>query len=165
VNAEIFRQNGRPRTVQRTLILQILTECSGHVAQNDIYERVHAELPMVNRSTISRTLDALEEMGMVRHVHDGDGAIRYHRAEDPLHVHFVCSRCAHLADVADTSMLDAVSHTLQASLGFVADFTHFPIAGLCAGCAAQPLLGKSSKALALAEGLQEVAALEPLKGI
>jgi Fur family ferric uptake transcriptional regulator len=135
VNADIFRQNGRPRTVQRDLIMQILTECSGHVAQTDIYERVHRQLPMVNRSTIARTLEALEEMRMIRHVHDADGSVRYHRAEDPLHVHFVCSGCGHVSDVAGTALLAEVATTLQATLGFVADFTHFPIAGLCAGCA------------------------------
>ena len=137
VNAEIFRANGRPRTVQRKLILQILTECSGHVAQNDVYERVHAQLPMVNRSTISRTLDALEKMGMVRHVHDGAGAVRYHHAGDPLHLHLLCRTCGEFVEVANVAPGEPLHHFLQERFGFEADLTHFPIAGRCAQCVAK----------------------------
>src|ERR1700682_3518647 len=117
VGVDIFRRNGRPRTAQRELILQILTECSGHVAQNEIYDRVHATLPMVNRSTISRTLDALEEMGMVRHVHDGTGAVRYHRTEDPLHLHLICRSCGELAEVEGTSIGEQFQQLLRDRFG------------------------------------------------
>ena len=98
-NTEIFRQSGRPRTPQRELILQIIRESSGHVAQNEIYERVHAQLPMVNRSTISRTLEWLEELGTVRHVHDEAGAVRYHQADEPLHLHLLCHECGQFVEI------------------------------------------------------------------
>ena len=135
---DVFRQHGRPRTVQRELILQILADCSGHVAQNDIYERVHAQLPMVNRSTVSRTLDALEEMGMVRHVHNGAGAVRYHRAEDPLHLHLVCRSCGETIDVADVAIGIALDQLLRERFTFIADLTHFPITGTCSSCSKEP---------------------------
>ena len=130
----IFRQKGHRLTAQRDPVLQILTECSGHVVPNDIYELVHLRLPMVNRSTVYRSLDILEEMGVVRHIHDGDGAERYHRAEDPLHLHLYCHSCGHQIDVADLTVSSPLQATLRAQYGFAADLTHFPIAGLCSTC-------------------------------
>jgi Fur family transcriptional regulator, ferric uptake regulator len=134
VDSEIFRQSGHRLTAQRDLVLKILEEGSGHLARNDIYERIHLQLPMVNRSTIYRTLDILEELGVVRHVHDGEGATRYHRAEDPLHLHLYCHSCHHLIEIGNLPVSEPLLQLLKEKYGFVADLTHFPIAGLCAGC-------------------------------
>jgi Fur family ferric uptake transcriptional regulator len=135
VDSEIFRQNGHRLTAQRDLVLKILEEGSGHLARNDIYERIHSQLPMVNRSTIYRTLDILEELGVVRHVHDGEGATRYHRADEPLHLHLYCHRCDELIEIGNLPVSEPLLRKLREEYGFEADLTHFPIAGLCAHCA------------------------------
>jgi Fur family ferric uptake transcriptional regulator len=134
VNSEIFQRSGHRLTAQRELILRLLAECSGHVVPKDIYERVHAQLPMVNRSTVYNTLEILEELGVVRHVHDGQGAMRYHRAEDPLHLHLLCHTCGQLIEVADVAVGDLLKAVLQERYGFTPNLTHFPIAGRCASC-------------------------------
>jgi Fur family transcriptional regulator, ferric uptake regulator len=134
VDSEVFRQKGGRLTAQRELILQILSECSGHVARKDIYDRVHAQLPMVNWSTISNTLEVLEKLGVVRHVHEPDGTMRYHRAEDHLHLHLVCHTCGQLIELADVAVGDLLHQTLLDRFGFDLDLTHFPLAGRCSSC-------------------------------
>ena len=130
----ILRAHGRRLTPQRELILRLIEGCPGHIAPDDIYQRVHAEFPMVNRSTISRTLDVLEDLGIVRHVHDGDGSSRYHLGQGLVHLHLFCHRCGHLAEVDDVTVADPLVRTLKKRFGFDADPSHFAISGKCAAC-------------------------------
>ena len=47
----------------------------------------------VNVSTVYRTLEVLEELGLVRHAHLSDRAPTYHSVADPEHFHLVCRNC------------------------------------------------------------------------
>jgi Fe2+ or Zn2+ uptake regulation protein len=73
---------------------------------------------------------------VVRHVHEPDGTMRYHQAEDHLHLHLVCHACGETVEFVETSIGDPLHHVLQERIGFTADLTHFPIAGICAACLA-----------------------------
>ena len=53
----------------------------------------------VNISTVYRTLELLEELGMVTHTHLGHGAPRYHLAAEAKHVHLVCANCGQITEV------------------------------------------------------------------
>jgi len=130
-----LRRNGLRMTPQRLMILEVLEESTGHIAPEDVYRRVHARYPMINRSTVYRTLDVLEELGMIRHGHVADGAARYHLARDVHHLHLVCHRCGGAIEVDDLSVGTSFSRTLEEQFGFRADLTHFPISGLCRECA------------------------------
>jgi Fur family ferric uptake transcriptional regulator len=133
-----LKRRGLRVTPQRLMILELLEQSSGHIAPEDIYRRVHERYPMVNRSTIYRTLEVLEELGMVRHGHVADGAARYHLARDHQHIHLVCHRCGHAIEVNDLSVGAAFERELFLRFGFAADLTHFPVSGLCAVCASHP---------------------------
>ncbi|GAA2924325.1 hypothetical protein GCM10020221_20370 [Streptomyces thioluteus] len=47
----------------------------------------------VNISTVYRTLELLEELGLVSHAHLGHGAPTYHLADRHDHIHLVCRDC------------------------------------------------------------------------
>ena len=130
-----LKRHGLRMTPQRLMILELLEQSSGHIAPEDIYQQVHQRYPMINRSTVHRTLDVLEQLGMVRHGHVADGAARYHLARDVHHLHLVCHRCGHALEIDDLSIADPFAALLLERLGFRADLTHFPISGVCAGCA------------------------------
>ena len=61
----------------------------------------------VNVSTVYRTLEVLEELGLVRHAHLSDRAPTYHSVGGHEHFHLVCRNCHRVisvdADVADRS--------------------------------------------------------------
>ena len=135
-----FRQRGLRLTPQRLMILELLEKSSGHIAPEDIYQQVLRRYPMINRSTVYRTLEVLEELGMVRHGHVADGAARYHLARDHHHIHLVCHRCGATVEDDDLEIGDAFARALAERHGFKADLTHFPISGLCSCCASSPPL-------------------------
>ena len=91
-------------------------------------------------STVYRTLDLLEELGLVTHAHLGHGAPTYHVATDADHVHLVCRTCGTVTEVAP-DVVAGVVERLAAERGFRVDVGHFAIFGQCAACAAAETTG------------------------
>lgn len=130
-----LRERGYRLTPQRQLIVEILESATGHIAPEDVYQQVYRQFPCVNRSTVYRTLDLLEELGLVAHAHLADGNARYHRAEEADHLHLVCHECGMMIQVDDLDVAADFLAALRARHGFVGDLTHHAIAGQCRHCA------------------------------
>ena len=97
-------------------------------------EELAGELDM---ASVYRNLDALEHVGLVRHVHVGHGPGRYALAARREHGFAACESCGrHAALPLDA--LDAVRAAVRAATGFTSDFSHFPIIGLCPECLSRP---------------------------
>jgi Fur family transcriptional regulator, ferric uptake regulator len=83
-------------------------------------------------STVYRTLELLEQLGLVWHTHLGKGAPIYHAAEHP-HLHVVCDSCGEISSAAP-GLLDGVAERLAADLGFTVDVGHVALSGTCRAC-------------------------------
>ncbi|GAA3301665.1 hypothetical protein GCM10020295_45480 [Streptomyces cinereospinus] len=98
----------------------------------------------VNISTVYRTLELLEELGLVSHAHLGHGAPTYHLADRHHHLHLVCRDCTTVIE-ADVSVAAEFTAKLRETFGFDTDMKHFAIFGRCKDCTADPgSTGKSS---------------------
>ncbi len=100
---------------------------------DDVYQLIHARFPQVNVSTVYRTLELLEQEGLVAHTHIHDGVAKWHRAEEAQHQHLVCERCGSEMNL-DLSILEPLASELRDRYGFHAHFSHFAIIGLCRSC-------------------------------
>ena len=127
-----LRERGHRITPQREAILREVLRTEGHITPQDVTRRVQRRLPAVNASTIYRTLDMLEEAGVVRHAHREQGAA-YHRTEDARHVHLTCSRCGSEDDLSLTEA-ESLERVIHSHRGFRPDLTHFAISGQCREC-------------------------------
>jgi Fur family ferric uptake transcriptional regulator len=83
---------------------------------------------------VYRNLEALEAIGLVRHVHVGHAPGRYVTASAGVREHLLCDACGALRAV-EPEALDDVRALIRERFGHEARFTHFPIGGLCAACA------------------------------
>ena len=128
---EALRARGLRATPQRRLVLEAV-EVLGHATPEQVCERVQLTAPSVSLSTVYRTLELLEELGLVTHTHLGHGAPSYGPAEDD-HVHVVCHCCGSVVD-APPDLVDALARRLSEERGFVIDRSHFTVFGRCAGC-------------------------------
>ena len=120
-------------TPQRQLVLDAV-DGLGHATPEAVCARVQQTAPAVNITTVYRTLDLLEQLGVVRHTHLGHGAPTYATAGHE-HVHLVCHRCD-TVDEIDVGVLDARGATLREQSGFELDPAHVALSGLCRSCAA-----------------------------
>ncbi len=121
-------------TPQRERVMAAVTEL-GHATPDQVADAV----PGVDLTTVYRTLEVLEQIGMLAHTHLGHGAPSYRPAEDD-HVHVVCHHCASVVD-APTGLADQLAERLLAERGFVLDRSHFTVFGTCADCAVRTTAG------------------------
>jgi Fur family ferric uptake transcriptional regulator len=129
-----LRSRGYRLTPQRQLVLEAVTTL-GHGTPDEICARVQETAGGVNISTVYRTLELLETLGLVSHAHLGHGAPTWHLAAEANHVHLVCRDCGAVEEVPP-GVLDAVVQTLERERGFSVDVGHFAVFGRCRDCAA-----------------------------
>lgn len=127
-----LRARGYRLTPQRQLVLQAVGAL-GHSTPEEIVTEVRRTASAVNISTVYRTLELLEELGLVRHTHLGHGAPTYSVAGDDDHVHLVCRECGEVQE-ASRSLVSDVVEGLARELGFRVDIGHFALFGTCRAC-------------------------------
>jgi Fur family ferric uptake transcriptional regulator len=120
---EQLRARGYRVTPQRQLVLEAVARLD-HATPEEIGAQVQQTARGVNISTIYRTLELLEQIGMVTHTHLGHGAPIYHLATDADHVHLVCRDCDRVTEIT----------ALEDSHGFETDVGHLTVFGRCADC-------------------------------
>jgi Fur family ferric uptake transcriptional regulator len=127
-----LRARGYRLTAQRQLVLRAVTDLR-HGTPDEICLEVQRTAGGVNISTVYRTLELLEELGLVTHTHLGHGAPTYHSATDEDHLHLVCRDCGLIIET-DVSVADQIVGDLATRHGFVTDVAHFAIFGRCKDC-------------------------------
>lgn len=129
-----LRRRGFRLTVQRQLVLEAVASL-GRATPEDIATAVQRTTPMLNISTVYRTLEMLEQLGIIRHTHLGHGAPAYSLAIEQPPVHLVCSACGGVED-AGPELLGPVAAVLREQHGFDLDLGHVALTGLCSACSA-----------------------------
>ena len=130
---ELLRSQGMRMTPQRIAIVDEIVTSTGYLTPLRVIERVQARVPGVSAATVYRTLERLESVGVLAHVHLENG-MGYHRVAETQHAHLVCSRCGKEQEIPRQE-LQRLERLLERGHGFRPDFAHHPISGLCAECA------------------------------
>lgn len=129
----LVRQRGGRITAARRAVIEALLAGEGqHLTADDLAARVQADHPEVHLSTVYRTLDALEDLGVTTHVHLGHGPSSYHLAGETHH-HAVCSRCGAVVELP-ADLFDEIAHRVSRASGFRVNAEHFALSGLCSAC-------------------------------
>jgi Fur family transcriptional regulator, ferric uptake regulator len=128
-----LRERGLRWTPQRRTLVEVLASTGGHVTGAQLVERCRAADPTTIPSTVYRTLDVLEEIGLVRHGHGPDGREEFHVVPAAEHGHLYCDVCGGSWEIAD-AQADAISRALAAADGFEVDISHVTVVGRCRAC-------------------------------
>ena len=132
--ANLLRDRGLRLTPQRQLVLDAVRRL-GHATPEQVHAAVVEHAAGVNITTVYRTLELLEELDLVTHVHLSHGAPTYHDVNNGAqHVHLVCRSCEHVEEL-DTEELSALAGRLLQQRGFRLDIAHIALFGLCGRCA------------------------------
>jgi Fur family ferric uptake transcriptional regulator len=133
--AEKLKERGLRLTPQRQLILEAVIGL-GHATPEQVHTAVRERAAGVNITTVYRTLELLEELGLVTHTHLSHGSPTYHAAGEHQHVHLVCRNCGTILEV-DPDVLQPVTDRLREQRGFRVDVGHVALFGSCADCGEQ----------------------------
>ena len=131
-----LRASGYRVTPQRQLVLEAVTRLE-HATPDEIYSEVKQTAVGFNLSTVYRTLELLEQIGLVTHTHLGHGAHRYHLAANAHHVHLVCRTCGAITQLEPAVIAGLVTQ-LDAEHGFEVDVGHLTVFGTCSQCRMKP---------------------------
>ena len=132
---ENLKERGYRLTPQRLMVLEALHEAEGHISAPDIFSRVRAKYPYVNKSTVYRTLQLLKELDLVTETElDGD-TLYYHQADKGHHHHLICQKCGQAVEI-DEDVFATLESTLREKYNFSADLKHLALRGHCLKCQA-----------------------------
>jgi Fur family ferric uptake transcriptional regulator len=127
-----LRGSGYRLTPQRELILDAV-DTLGHATPDEVLAEVRKSSSALNISTVYRTLEVLEQLGLVRHAHLSDRAPTYHSIRDHEHFHLVCRNCHKVISVGP-DVLRPLLASLDTDFGFTADVGHLTVFGTCKEC-------------------------------
>ena len=89
---------GRPLTVQRQLLLELLRAAEGHVDAKELYRRASARDESISLATVYRTLNLFRELGLVDEMNTGMIRCYYEIKQSPGHQHLVCQGCGRVIE-------------------------------------------------------------------
>lgn len=129
-----LRERGLRWTPQRRTVIEVLAESDGHITGAELVERCRARDASTIPSTVYRTLDVLEQLGLVRHGHGADGREEFHVLPARQHGHLHCAACGATWEIGE-ARAEAVAQALRAADGFEVDIGHVTLVGRCRECA------------------------------
>jgi Fur family ferric uptake transcriptional regulator len=129
--AALLRKRGMRFSAARRLVLEALFAADRPLTADAIAEDSRTDV-----TSVYRNLEALEAIGLHRHVHLGHGPGLYALAGEREREYLTCERCG-AYEAVDPGQLDDVRALVRERFGYQAHFSHFPIGGLCARCLTQ----------------------------
>lgn len=120
-------------TPQRRVVLEVLAAVDGHVTGAELVDGCRALDPATTPSTVYRTLDVLEELGLVSHSHGLEGRQEFHVNQTEDHGHLLCAGCGGTWELGREEV-QPLLEGLRLSRGFEVAVDHLSVEGRCAAC-------------------------------
>jgi Fe2+ or Zn2+ uptake regulation protein len=124
-------EKGIQPSVQRIRIYEFLLNNRIHPTADDIYERLHPEIPTLSRTTVYNTVKLFLDNGLLQPIVIEEKEIRYDIDTSP-HGHFKCEQCG---KVFDFSAELSETEEYPELKGFLIKERHLYFKGLCKSCA------------------------------
>ncbi len=120
---QVLHNQGLRLTRSRMAVLQVLDASSEHLKVAEVYRRARMLDPQVGLASVYRTMDLLERLHLVKHVHVEHRHSHYARISDHHGHHLVCNGCGLVVEFNDCQ-LESLTRSL-------ARRTKFRIEGHC----------------------------------
>lgn len=128
----VLREDGGRVSTSRRALLKVLFDADNPLS----VEQLSAQsVPALDVPSTYRTLERLEQVGLVRHVHLGHGPGLYELESAGEREYAWCESCGAAASLT-LDRLDEARTLIETSIGYRPRFSHFPLVGQCADCLA-----------------------------
>jgi Fe2+ or Zn2+ uptake regulation protein len=132
LNAQLSEQ-GYKLTRQRKAVVEIVAQAHTRLNAADVFTRAQRVCPDLGLTTVYRTLEILEQMGVIRRVHLDDGCEGFALAPAEHGHHLICSRCQETIEFEDCN-LNALLKRVSEQTGFAIEQHWLELVGLCPKC-------------------------------
>ncbi len=131
--AQQLRAHGHKLTQPRRAILHALMHAHKPLSPAEVLTCGQAEYAELGLVTVYRTLEILEQIGLVRPVHVTDGCHGYVLATPGHTHHLVCEQCHAVVEIVGCALGDFLQHVAKRT-GYAVTGHWLEISGLCADC-------------------------------
>ena len=130
---EQLQDSGSRITSPRRAIVSILANSNQALEAVEIFDLSRADHPRMGLVTVYRTLETLEEMGLVQRVHQVEGCHLYLRAPQG-HEHILVCKSCRRTDYFSGDDLSELIETTSRNSGYRIEDHWLQFVGLCARC-------------------------------
>jgi Fur family transcriptional regulator, ferric uptake regulator len=123
-------------TEPRLALAALIADQDGHFTAAELVRAARARRLGVGRATVFRTLEVLEELGVIERLDLPSGEHAYVGCEPAHHHHVVCSRCGRTNEIADAGLRSVVREVTRQT-GYRIDEHRLELFGLCPACLAE----------------------------
>jgi Fur family ferric uptake transcriptional regulator len=132
-----LKEKGYKLTPQRRSIVDIIIQNAGsHLTTEELYDLVKSDCPEIGLATVYRTVQLLEELGVVSKLDLNDGCYRYELVredENHQHHHLICSQCGKVIEVQG-DLLEVLEHEIESKYDFKIRNHSVKFYGICSDC-------------------------------
>ena len=121
---------------KRDAILDCVRCTTVHPSADWVYARLKPQIPDLSLGTVYRNLAYFKEQGQIVSLGTVKGVERFDGNTEP-HVHYICTDCGDVLDLAGVSIPAAVSAAAAAECGGSVESCHLSFTGVCARCRKQ----------------------------
>lgn len=129
----VMHNRGYRVTPQRMAVLDAICEGEGHSTLGAIYARARKQDPQIDMSTVYRSVELFENLGLVVSVEFEGHEKGCEISKAQPHHHLICKQCRRELDI-DTQLVDAFYQTLKQKQGYAVTMDHLVLNGLCPDC-------------------------------
>ncbi len=134
---ERLKEKGFKLTPQRRATLDIIFDNQGkHLNTEEIYELVRDKCPEIGLATVYRTVQLLDDLGLVSKLNLDDGCSRYEfntHEDDHQHHHLICQSCGNVIEV-ELDLLDQLEEEIEKTHHFKIKDHKVKFFGICSNC-------------------------------
>lgn len=137
---EFLATRGKRLTHEREIIVTEIFSVHEHFDVDEVVARLKrpSDGRRVSRATVYRTVNALEEAGLIRKVaRANDREVYEHDYGYPQHDHFICQKCERLIEFRNEE-ISAILERVAMDLGFRMTGHRLEANGICSECAKPP---------------------------
>lgn len=131
---EKLNRNGLRLTRPRQVIISILEAATVPLAPQTIHQRALEKNERIGLVTVYRTLELLEEFGLVRRAHSPDECHGYLLASPGHHHHLVCRSCMQAVEFPGSDDLSGIVQRVERQTGYQVSDHLLELYGLCPTC-------------------------------
>lgn len=132
---KILKDSGLKFTEQRECVLRTLYNNDHHYTPEQLYVEVKEDNPELNIgiATVYRTLNLLEEAGMVTSISFGIQGKKFELANKPHHDHLICKHCGKIVEFEDEN-IENRQLKIAKDHGFTLTGHLMQLYGICTQC-------------------------------
>lgn len=130
----MLQERGYRLTAPRLAVLEVFLSSQRVLSPLEVFERARERYPTLGLVTVYRTIEILDQLGVLWRVHQPQGCQGFVAAREG-HVHLlVCQGCGNVEYFYGEILQDGFTARLAEDSGFQIKAHWFQLFGLCASC-------------------------------